>query len=388
MKKQIALLGSTGSIGTQTLDVVQHHPEELQILCLAAYGHQTELFAKQILLVKPRLVVVYDPSSLEKVYALVKEGWEKETPFPEFLTGMEGLLTAVTLQEVTTVVTSLVGMIGIEPTIAAIKAGKDIALANKETLVCAGELIMSLAKQYHVNILPIDSEHGAVFQCMQALKREEVSRIWLTASGGPFRGWSKEDLKKVTLEMALKHPNWSMGAKITIDSATLMNKGLEMIESKCLWGIDIDRVIPLVHPQSIIHSMVETVDGSVLAQLGPVDMRLPIEVVLLYPKRGKQMMAPLDFRTLGALTFEAVDEEAFPSVAMAREAGQKGGYMPACFNAANEIAVARFRQREISFTDIFDVVREALKRCEKENKEKELTLEGIMQIKEQVESWL
>ena len=388
MKKQIALLGSTGSIGTQTLDVVSAHPEELGIVCLAARGNKKELLAEQILCFHPSLVVVYDEDKLDDVYKLVKEAWTGPAEgFPTFLTGMEGLFEAVRLPEVTTVVTALVGMIGIEPTIEAIKAGKDIALANKETLACAGELIMDLARAHNVRILPIDSEHGAVFQCLQGILDKDIARIWLTASGGPFRGYTREQLKNVTIEQALKHPNWAMGPKITIDSATLMNKGIEMIESKCLWGVSIDQVVPVVHPQSIVHSMVETVDGSVMAQLGPVDMRLPIEVVLLYPKRGKAIMQPLDFRTIGSLTFEAIDEEAFPSITMARESARKGGLMPACFNAAGELAVRRFLDRKISFLEIFDLVASCLDRCEKEENWQDLTIENVLQIKNKVENW-
>ncbi len=388
MKKHIALLGSTGSIGTQTLSVVDHHPEELDLVCLAARGNRKELLARQILTYHPELVVIFDEDKKDEVIRLVKDGWTlAEESFPEFLTGMEGLLEAVRFSKAQIVVNALVGMIGIEPTMEAIRAGKDIAIANKETLVCAGELIMEMARVHNVRILPIDSEHGAVFQCLQGIPREDIARIWLTASGGPFRGYTKEMLKNVTVEQALKHPNWAMGAKITIDSATLMNKGLEMIESKCLWGVSIDQVVPVVHPQSIVHSMVETVDGSVMAQLGPVDMRLPIEVVLLHPKRGKAIMPPLDFRTLGSLTFEAVDEEVFPSVTMAREAAGKGGLMPACFNAAGEVAVKKFLEKSISFTEIFDLVREALKRCEQEDNKNELTLENIFRLKNRVENW-
>ena len=280
---------------------------------------------------------------------------------------MSGLTELAVMPEADLIVTSLVGMIGIVPTVEAIKAHKDIALANKETLACAGRYIMKLAKENNVKILPVDSEHGAIFQCMEGVHRKDVRKIWLTASGGPFRGYTKKQLQSVTLQQALKHPNWAMGAKITIDSATLMNKGIEMIESKWLYGMEPENVCPIVHPQSIIHSMIEMKDGSVLAQLGPVDMRLPIEVMLMYPERGRALMEPLNFAKVGPLTFEAIDETVFPSIRMARESMQMDGLFPACYTAADELAVEQFRQGKISFTDIFRTVEYAMNQLAKES---------------------
>ena len=385
--KCIAVLGSTGSIGTQTLDVASRFPDKLKVTVLAAAGNRAELLAEQIVLFRPKIVVVFQEEALSRVRSLV-EAKTKE-PGILYLTGMKGLIEAASADCVDMVVTSMVGMIGIEPTVAAIEAGKDIALANKETLVCAGAYIMKLAARKHVNIVPVDSEHGAIFQCMQGLDRRDVTKIWLTASGGPFRGFTAEQLKNVTLEQALKHPNWSMGAKITIDSATLVNKGLEMIEVKWLYDMDPCSVIPLVHPQSIIHSMVETVDGSVLAQLGPVDMRLPIEVALLYPERGTNVASPLDFRTLGGLTFEGVDESVFRSIPMAREAMIRGGLLPAVYNAANEIAVARFRRKEIGFTDIYDLIEKAMDQYIKtETAREDYDIEDVMEILSRTEKMI
>lgn len=298
-------------------------------------------------------------------------------------------MEAAALPEAELVVTSLVGMIGIQPTVAAIEAGKNIALANKETLVCAGAYIMRLAKQKNVKILPVDSEHGAIFQCLQGVKTEDVHKIILTASGGPFRGMTAEQLKSVTLAQALAHPNWSMGAKITIDSATLMNKGLEMIEAMWLFDRKPEEIEPVIHPQSIIHSMVELKDGSVLAQMAAPDMRLPIEVALLYPERGPRAVPALDFQKQGALTFEPIDESVFPSTAMARYAMERGGLYPAVYNAANERAVEWFRLGRIGFSEIFRVVEQALEAYDRqENTQKEYTLEEVVQIRGWVEKRL
>lgn len=365
MKKRIVVLGSTGSIGTQSLDVIRKEKENLELIALAAYGNRPQLFAEQILEFSPLVICVYE----EKNLPLVQDALSSLAGSPDqyqWTVGMPGLIELATLPEVDLIVTSLVGMIGIVPTVEAIRAHKDIALANKETLACAGRYIMKLAEENKIRILPVDSEHGAIFQCMEGVRREDVRKIWLTASGGPFRGYSKEQLKTVTLEQALKHPNWGMGAKITIDSATLMNKGTEMIEAKWLYGMEPENVCPVIHPQSIIHSMIEMKDGSVLAQLGPVDMRLPIEVMLMYPERGRALMEPLDFTKLGPLTFEAIDEDAFPSIRMARESMQMDGLFPACYTAANELAVEQFRQGKIGFTDIFRLVDHALERLSRE----------------------
>lgn len=365
MKKRIVVLGSTGSIGTQSLDVIRKEKENLELIALAAYGNRPQLFAEQILEFSPSVICVYD----EKNLPLVQDALSSLAGSPDqyqWTVGMPGLIELATLPEADLIVTSLVGMIGIVPTVEAIKAHKDIALANKETLACAGRYIMKIAEENQIKILPVDSEHGAIFQCMEGVRRKDVRKIWLTASGGPFRGYSKEQLKTVTLAQALKHPNWGMGAKITIDSATLMNKGTEMIEAKWLYGMEPENVCPVIHPQSIIHSMIEMKDGSVLAQLGPVDMRLPIEVMLMYPERGRAIMEPLDFTKLGPLTFEAIDEDVFPSIRMARESMQMDGLFPACYTAANELAVEQFRQGKIGFTDIFRLVDHALNRLGRE----------------------
>lgn len=387
--KNIVVLGSTGSIGTQTLDVVRHMPEELHISVLAAGGGRPELLAEQVKEFMPEMVVVYDEKRLETVKGLVKEiAAEGQRPI-QWSSGMEGLIEAVQLPQVQMVVTSLVGMIGIRPTVAAIEAGKNIALANKETLVCAGAYIMKLAKEKGIRILPVDSEHGAIFQCLAGVKSEDVHKIILTASGGPFRGYTADQLKQVTLEQALKHPNWAMGAKITIDSATLMNKGLEMIEARWLFNRKPEEVEPIIHPQSIIHSMVEMMDGSVIAQLGPADMRLPIEVALTYPKRGPQVISPVDFRKQEALTFEPIDETVFTSITMARYAMEKGGLYPAVYNAANEIAVDDFRQRRIDFTGIFETVEKALNAYDRLGCGKQAyELEEVIEIRSRVEGWI
>ncbi len=393
--KYLSVLGSTGSIGTQTLDCVRHMPLDFKVSALSAGGNRVDLLAEQILEFHPDMVAVYDETKLQEVKdacrkksmlrGLSADGWSLKNV--EFLAGMEGLISCAAYGKNDIVVTSLVGMIGIRPTIAAIYAGKDIALANKETLVCAGKLITDLAEKNGVKILPVDSEHGAIFQCMQGVKQEDVRKIWLTASGGPFRGYTKEKLESVTLQQALKHPNWAMGAKITIDSATLMNKGLEMIEAKWLFDRAPEDIIPIIHPQSIVHSMIEMKDGSVLAQLGPTDMRLPIEVAIKYPERGPVIAEPLDFRKMSALTFEEVNEEVFPSVAMARHAMQVGGLLPAVFNAANEVAVDRFRKEQISFTDIYRLVEKAMTQFENSGALKEeYSIDDVINVCETTES--
>ncbi|MCI8633011.1 MAG: 1-deoxy-D-xylulose-5-phosphate reductoisomerase [Lachnospiraceae bacterium] len=384
--KNIVILGSTGSIGTQTLDIVRAVPEKLHVSALAAGGSRPELLAEQVLEFQPQMVVVYEPDGLKALKTLLKG---KAPEALQYRCGMEGLMEAAALPEAELVVTSLVGMIGIQPTVAAIEAGKNIALANKETLVCAGAYIMRLAKQKNVKILPVDSEHGAIFQCLQGVKTEDVHKIILTASGGPFRGMTAEQLKSVTLAQALAHPNWSMGAKITIDSATLMNKGLEMIEAMWLFDRKPEEIEPVIHPQSIIHSMVELKDGSVLAQMAAPDMRLPIEVALLYPERGPRAVPALDFQKQGALTFEPIDESVFPSTAMARYAMERGGLYPAVYNAANERAVEWFRLGRIGFSEIFRVVEQALEAYDRqENTQKEYTLEEVVQIRGWVEKRL
>lgn len=376
--KNIVILGSTGSIGTQTLDVIRQLPEQFQVTALAAGGGRIERLLEQIREFHPKAVAVYEEKSAKELSQLTSGMGVK------ILKGMDGLLEIVSLPEADMVVTAMVGMIGIRPTVQAIQSGKTIALANKETLVCAGEYIMGLAQKHQVPILPVDSEHCAIFQCLQGVKSEQVKKILITASGGPFRGWSRKQLETVTPEQALKHPNWTMGAKISIDSATLMNKGLEMIEAR--WLFNQTNIQPIVHPQSIIHSMVELKDGTVMAQLGVPDMRLPIEVAMLYPERGPEITAELNLLQCGPLTFEGIDEETFPSVRMAREALHRGGLFPAIYNAANEQAVRRFLNRRISFLDIFTEVEKALERYEQQKSAgQSYTLEEVLAVQKMAE---
>jgi len=350
--KKIAILGSTGSIGTQTLEVVRENGD-IQIIAMSA-GRNIELFEKQIREFRPKLAAVWDEEKAGELKTRISD-----LPV-RVLSGMDGLLEVAVAADAQILVTAIVGMIGLRPTIAAIEAGKDIALANKETLVTAGHLIMPLAKQRGIKILPVDSEHSAVFQAMNGEDRGKVSRIMLTASGGPFRGKEREELEAVTLEDALKHPNWAMGAKITIDSATLVNKGLEMIEAKWLFGIDIEDVQVVVQPTSIIHSMVEFVDGAVMAQLGTPDMKLPIQYALYYPERRYLSGERLDFYQLSQLTFEKPAADTFLGIPLAVRAAQAGGSMAAVYNAANEIAVAKFLKRDIGFLDIYDIIEDAM----------------------------
>lgn len=347
--KQIGILGSTGSIGTQTLEVVRAYSENLKVTVLAA-GSNVKLMEAQMREFKPEAVVMWSSEAAEEL-----RGKTADLQIP-VLCGMEGLLEVSTWEHMDVLVTALVGMIGIRPTIAAIKAGKDIALANKETLVTAGHIIMPLAKEYGVSILPVDSEHSAIFQSMQGEKHSQVSKILLTASGGPFRGKKTEDLKNMQVEDALKHPNWSMGRKITIDSATLVNKGLEVIEAKWLFDVDLDQIQVVVHPQSIIHSMVEYVDGGIMAQLGTPDMKLPIQYALFYPDRRPLEGKRVNFYELGQITFEVPDMETFKGLKLAYEAARIGGSMPTVFNAANEKAVALFLNKQISFLQIPELI--------------------------------
>ena len=351
--KKLVLLGSTGSIGTQTLDVVRERPEELSVIALAA-GRNAELMEKQIREFQPAYAVLYDEEAADDLAVRVKDTGVK------VLSGMEGLIEISSLPEADVVVTAIVGMIGIRPTIAAINAGHDIALANKETLVTAGHIIMPLAKEKGVRILPVDSEHSAIFQSLNGEPKERIAKIWLTCSGGPFRGYTKEQLKKVTLADALKHPNWSMGQKITVDSATMVNKGLEVMEAKWLFGVDYDDINVLVHPQSIIHSMVEYKDGAVIAQMGLPDMKLPIRYALFYPDRVPCGGARADFYQIGHLDFEKPDMETFEGLALALKAAKTGGTMPTVFNAANEMAVALFLAGKIEFTVITYVIGESM----------------------------
>lgn len=343
--KKIAILGSTGSIGTQTLDVVREHSDELQVVALAA-GTNKERLKEQIKEFHPKLVSLSD----EKKAQELKEELAGEQV--EVVCGMEGLIEVAGADSADVVVTAVVGMMGILPTMEAIKKGKDIALANKETLVTAGHLIIPMAKEYGVSILPVDSEHSAIFQSLQGEPKAALDKILLTASGGPFRGKSAEFLETVTLEDALNHPNWSMGPKITIDSSTMVNKGLEVMEAKWLFGVDYSQIEVVIQPQSIIHSMVQYVDGAIIAQLGTPDMRVPIEYALFYPERRSLSGDRLDFSKLSQITFEKPDYKVFRGLSLAIEAGKTGGTMPTVFNAANERAVAKFLKGEIKYTDI------------------------------------
>lgn len=347
--QHIAILGSTGSIGTQALEVIAANQDKFCVTALAAY-HNDALLEEQIEYFKPKIAVLVDQKAADRLIS-------RYSGATLILTGEEGLLAAVTHSSVHTVLTSLVGFAGLKPTIAAIEAGKNIALANKETLVAAGELITALAKEKNVKILPVDSEHSAIFQCLQGEKRENISRIILTASGGPFRGLNMKALEQVTVEDCLQHPNWSMGKKITVDSATLANKGLEVIEAHFLFNVDYSQIDVIVHPQSIIHSMVEFNDGSVIAQLGKADMRVPIQYALTYPDRVVANYPRLDFKTISALTFSEPDMITFPALQLAFNAGRSGGTSPCIFNAANEEAVYAFLKGEIRFLDIVTVIR-------------------------------
>ncbi len=348
MKKRISILGSTGSIGRQTLEVVDRFPEKFEVVALAA-GSNVDEIVRQSLKYKPKLVSIGKPEDVQKIKPLVSE--ETIVRF-----GIEGMVEAAVLEEVDVVVTSVTGTLGLLPTIEAIKAGKDIALANKETLVAAGDLVMALVKEKGVKIFPVDSEHSAIFQSLNGEKRPDVNKLILTASGGPFRNKSSKELINIRPEDALRHPNWSMGRKITIDSATLMNKGLEVIEARWLFGIDFQKIDVVIHPQSIIHSMVEFVDGSVIGQMGLPDMKLPIQYALSYPDRWENGFPKLDLLQIGKLTFERPRTEVFPALPLAFEAGRLGGTMPAVMNAANEIAVELFLAGHIGFVKIVELI--------------------------------
>ena len=346
--KNIAVLGSTGSIGTQTLEIVRAN-DDLNVVSLAA-GSNIEMLEKQIREFKPQVVCVYNEKKAEELKIKVSDTDVK------IVTGMDGLIETAVIKTADIVLTAVVGMIGIRPTIAAIKAGKDIALANKETLVTAGHIIMPLAKEYGIRILPVDSEHSAIFQSLQGNKKSQLSKILLTASGGPFRNTPKEDLKNVTVKDALKHPNWSMGRKITIDSATMVNKGLEVIEAKWLFDVDIDNIEVVVQPQSLIHSMVEYVDGGIMAQLGTPDMKLPIQYALFYPDRRPLDGKRVNFFDIANITFFKPDRDKFKGFDLAFRAGKTGGSLPTIYNAANELAVSKFLNEEIRFLDIPELI--------------------------------
>ncbi len=351
--KKIAILGSTGSIGTQTLEVVRENGD-IQVLGIAA-GSNIGLLEEQIREFHPRLAAIW---SAEKAGELRTRIADTDT---RVVSGMDGLLEVSIMEDTEILVTAVVGMIGLRPTIEAIKAGKDIALANKETLVTAGHLIMPLAREHHVSILPVDSEHSAIFQSLQGNEKKKVHKILLTASGGPFRGKKEEELLEIRVEDALKHPNWAMGRKITIDSSTMVNKGLEVIEAKWLFGVDVDQVQVVVQPQSIIHSMVEYVDGAIMAELGTPDMKLPIQYALYYPERRYLSGERVDFWSLGKLEFEKPDMDTFYGLKLAYEAGEKGGSLPTVFNAANELAVRQFLNREIKYLEIVEIIEDCMR---------------------------
>ncbi len=350
--KNISLLGSTGSIGTQTLQVVRDN-KDIQVVALAA-GTRIAKLAEQIREFKPQLACVATKEGADELKLLVSDINVK------IVYGSWGLIEAATLQSADMVVTAIVGMMGIVPTIEAIKAHKDIALANKETLVTAGHIIMKLAKENHICIYPVDSEHSAIFQCLHGENKKELDKILLTASGGPFRGKNIEFLRHVTLEDALKHPNWAMGKKITVDSSTMVNNGLDVIEAQWLFDVPFDKIQVVVQPQSVIHSMVQFVDGSVMAQMGSPDMRLPIQYALYYPNRQTLDIKPLDFYELGQITFEKPDIETFKGLAYAYKAAREGGNVPTVFNAANEYAVGCFLEKKITFLQIYDMIEYAI----------------------------
>ena len=375
--KKIAILGSTGSIGTQTLDVVRANGD-IEVLGISA-GRNIAKLEEQVREFSPQLVAVWDENAARDLAQKIQDTDTK------VVSGMDGLLELAAMPETEILVTAIVGMLGIRPTIEAIRAGKDIALANKETLVTAGHLIMPMAEEYGVKILPVDSEHSAIFQSLNGEHKEEVHKLLITASGGPFRGRKRADLEHVTLEDTLKHPNWVMGQKITVDSATLVNKGLEVMEAKWLFGMDLDHIQVVVQPQSVIHSMVEFKDGGIIAQLGTPDMRLPIQYALYYPQRRYLAGDRLDFAKLGQITFEEPDMETFLGLPMAIQASREGGSMPTVFNAANELAVKKFLHREIRFLDIYDIIGQAM---ERHIKIEHPQLEDILAVENETYQWI
>ena len=375
--KTIAVLGSTGSIGTQTLDVVRQHGD-IRVAALGA-GKNIDLLEKQIREFHPVLAAVWDEKKAAELKTRIADTGTK------VVSGMEGLVELAVLQETELLVTAIVGMIGIRPTMAALEEGKDIALANKETLVTAGHLIMELAQRRGARILPVDSEHSAIFQCLHGENKGEVSRLLITASGGPFRGWTRDRLQSVRVEDALKHPNWSMGPKITVDSATLVNKGLEVMEARWLFGVRLEQIQVLVQPRSVIHSMVEFRDGAVLAQLGTPDMHLPIQYALYYPRRLCLPGERLDFEKLSEITFERPDTETFRGLPLALKAASAGGTMPTVFNAANERAVDKFLKRKIRFLDIYEIIEKAM---DHHKKTEHPNLREILEAEAETYDWI
>ena len=375
--KNIAILGSTGSIGTQTLDVARKN-EDLRVVAVSA-GKSVEKLEEQIREFHPLLAAVWDEKAARDLKTRIADTDTK------VVSGMEGLLELASMPESDILVTAIVGMIGIRPTMEGIRAGKDIALANKETLVTAGHLIMPMAKEYGVSILPVDSEHSAIFQAIHGEENEEIHKLLITASGGPFRGRTTEELRNVTVADTLKHPNWVMGRKITVDSATLVNKGLEVMEAKWLFDMDLDHIQVVVQPQSIIHSMVEFKDGAIMAQLGTPDMRLPIQYALYYPHRRYLDGDHLDFTKLREITFEVPDMETFRGLPMAIQASREGGSMPTVFNAANELAVKKFLEEKIGFLDIYEIIAQSM---ERHKKIAHPDLDEILSVEQDTYQWI
>ncbi len=386
--KSISILGSTGSIGCNTLKVVEHLKDEFRVVALAA-GSNTEELAAQIARFQPELVAVKDEECAEKLEREISNYKSEITNLPKIETGEKGLIAVATHDKAETLVSATVGAVGFVPTLRAIEAGKRIALANKETLVIAGELMTEAARKNNVEILPVDSEHNALHQCLKGEKTSEVKRLILTASGGPFRTKSKTEIEDATVEQALNHPNWKMGDKITIDSATLMNKGFEVIEAFWLFGFGADEISVLVHPQSIVHSMIEMVDGSIIAQMGVTDMKHAIQYALTFPTRKQNCLEPLDFTSLSNLTFEKPDLEKFPCLALAYDALKQGGTMPAVLNAANEITVQAFLEGKIRLSEIAEINRNVMNKHQKsEAKDLETILETDRLARHQTNEFL
>ena len=375
--KNIAILGSTGSIGTQTLDVARKN-EDLRVVAVSA-GKSVEKLEEQIREFHPILAAVWDEKAARDLKTRIADTDTK------VVSGMEGLLELASMPESDILVTAIVGMIGIRPTMEGIRAGKDIALANKETLVTAGHLIMPMAREYGVSILPVDSEHSAIFQAIHGEENKEIHKLLITASGGPFRGRTTEELRNVTVADTLKHPNWVMGRKITVDSATLVNKGLEVMEARWLFDMDLDHIQVVVQPQSIIHSMVEFKDGAIMAQLGTPDMRLPIQYALYYPHRRYLDGDRLDFTKLREITFEVPDMDTFRGLPMAIQASREGGSMPTVFNAANELAVKKFLEEKIGFLDIYEIIAQSM---ERHKKIAHPNLDEILSVEQDTYQWI
>ena len=375
--KNIAILGSTGSIGTQTLDVARKN-EDLRVVAVSA-GTSVEKLEEQIREFHPLLAAVWDEKAARDLKTRIADTDTK------VVSGMEGLLELASMPESDILVTAIVGMIGIRPTMEGIRAGKDIALANKETLVTAGHLIMPMAREYGVSILPVDSEHSAIFQAIHGEENKEIHKLLITASGGPFRGRTTEELRNVTVADTLKHPNWVMGRKITVDSATLVNKGLEVMEARWLFDMDLDHIQVVVQPQSIIHSMVEFKDGAIMAQLGTPDMRLPIQYALYYPHRRYLDGDRLDFTKLREITFEVPDMDTFRGLPMAIQASREGGSMPTVFNAANELAVKKFLEEKIGFLDIYEIIAQSM---ERHKKIAHPDLDEILSVEQDTYQWI